>query len=347
MGLWVDVLVILSVIGYSFVVANASIGLNNIRDLNRMKGNIPIIRAHKLFGRIETFFFIAILVQCIMMMVQFGGIDAPKFYDYSSGRPGLHVMIGGFIATVLFLVKVVIATFFKNTIYKIGQYVGPIGFVGWSLSHWTSIINYYFIKSYEPIPELAFFLNSGNFWLISILPFLIGMILFLVVKVSAGEIGKGKFSQHQIAFILHGVTFGYEKATKELLGTPALFKYVVPKTYAFLDKMMESFGIDMKKLERMNLNDAMDEFMKRSSEIGMAEKIKIKWISDREFTVESINCSTASVRSYMDKEELENVICPWAIMSASVVAKITGKELDIEPSEFNEIGAVTKLKIKE
>ena len=47
----------------------------------------------------------------------------------------------------------------------------------------------------------------------------------------------------------------------------------------------------------------------------------------------------------MTKEELTHAICPWAIFAASIANKITGKELRMEPSEFNEIGALTKLTI--
>ncbi|MFX0074798.1 MAG: hypothetical protein ACFE96_05115, partial [Candidatus Hermodarchaeota archaeon] len=95
--------------------------------------------------------------------------------------------------------------------------------------------------------------------------------------------------------------------------------------------------------EKMNLSDALKEFMKMSEKIGMAEQIKIKWESEKSFTIESVNCSTAQVRSVMTKEELSNAICPWAIFAASIANRITGKELRMEPSEFNEIGAVTKL----
>ena len=160
--------------------------------------------------------------------------------------------------------------------------------------------------------------------------------------------GSSKWSVHQIAFILHGITFGYEGAAKDLLGTPALFKYVIPKSYKFLEKMMEDvLGFDLDELQKMNVNQALEVFMKKSAEIGMAEKIKIKWLSDREFIVESINCSTAKVRSVMNPEELENAICPWAIMAASVVNKSINKDLEIAPSEFNEIGALTKLTIQD
>jgi hypothetical protein len=112
--------------------------------------------------------------------------------------------------------------------------------------------------------------------------------------------------------------------------------------------MMEDvLGFNLEELEKMDVNQALNAFMKKSAEIGMAEKVKIKWLSDREFVVESINCSTAKVRSVMDPEELENAICPWAIMAAAIVNKSIDKDLEIDASEFNEIGALTKLTIKD
>jgi hypothetical protein len=111
--------------------------------------------------------------------------------------------------------------------------------------------------------------------------------------------------------------------------------------------MMTMSGFDMKKLEKMSLSDSMEAFMKMASNIGMAEKIKIKWESEDTFSVESVNCSTAAVRSVMSRDELTNAICPWAIFAAAIANKVTGKELRLQPSEFNEIGAVTKLTIVE
>lgn len=87
--------------------------------------------------------------------------------------------------------------------------------------------------------------------------------------------------------------------------------------------------------------------MKKFAEIGMAEKIKIDWISDEELIVESINCSTAVVRSYMNPEELSNSICPWGILVATIVNALTGKDIELSPSQFNKIGSTTKLKIIE
>jgi hypothetical protein len=102
-------------------------------------------------------------------------------------------------------------------------------------------------------------------------------------------------------------------------------------------------GFDMSQFEKLSLPDAMKEFIKMAEKIGMAEKIKVDWESEKSFIIESVNCSTSQVRSVMTKEELTNAICPWAIIIASIVNRITGKELKMEPSEFNEIGAKTKL----
>ncbi len=79
----------------------------------------------------------------------------------------------------------------------------------------------------------------------------------------------------------------------------------------------------------------------------MVEKINIEWVSDKELIVESINCSTAVVRSYMELEELTNSICPWWIVEAAIMNTLTGKDIKLSPSEFNKIGARSRLKIVE
>lgn len=336
--LWTELLILQTIIGYCFVIANACIGLYNIRDLNRMKGDITIVRAHKWIGRIETIFFIVVTIQCILMIPMF---PTASLFD-SARLVGYHTIYGGIIASILFGTKAVIAYGKKDVIYKYGQYLGPMGFVGWSIAFFTGI---QFLDWFTE--EQLVILPKSYFWAIFV-PIITGLMIFFgVLAISGTSKKENRFSVHQIAFILHGITFGYERAARDLLGAPALSKYVVPQTYVFLEKMMGILGLDLKELEKMNVNDAMNLFMKKAATIKMAEKIKIDWEKENIFTVESINCSTSRVRSAMSKEDLNQAVCPWAIMAATIVGRITGKNLEIEPSEFNEIGAKTRLTIKE
>ena len=127
------------------------------------------------------------------------------------------------------------------------------------------------------------FVPSSMIWA-AILPFPIGIAMFLGVLAAHGRTGsENRFSIHQIAFILHGITFGYEKTARDLLGSPALFQYVIPKTYAFLTKLMDVMGLEIAKLQGMNVTDAMEEFMKKAAQIGMAEKIVIHWEDSNRF----------------------------------------------------------------
>lgn len=344
MELWIEFMILQTIIGYCFVLANEFIGLYNIRDLNLMKGDFTIVKYHKRFGWIEVSIFYALTLQCLYMF-SLHVIDSDPLLYRPSGV-WTHSWIGGFIAFTLVSIKFTIARFKKDEIYKYGQYLGPIGFIGWSLSHWTSLFNFYYVVLPNWDSEgITINFIPGTFLWAAIIPFIGGSALFFIVLIKKGSTIKEKkrFTFNQIAFVLHGITFGYEKSAKELLGTPTLFKYVVPRTYEFIEKMMTMSGFDMKKLEKMNLSDALKEFMKMAEKIGMAEKIKIKWESEKSFTIESVNCSTAQVRSVMTKEELTNAICPWAIFAASIANKISNKELKMDPSEFNEIGAKTRL----
>jgi hypothetical protein len=344
--LWIELMILQTLIGYCFVLANAFIGLYNIRDLNLMKGDFTIVKNHKRFGWIEVSIFYALTIQCLYMFALHVEDSDPLLYKPSG--VWTHSWIGGFIAFALVSTKFIVAKFKKDEIYKYGHFIGPIGLLGWSLSHWSSLYNFYYVvlPNWDSIGHETSFIPISFLWA-AIVPFIGGAVLFLIVLVKRGSTMKEKtrFTFNQIAFVLHGITFGYEKSAKELLGTPTLFKYVVPRTYEFIEKMMNMSGFDMKQFEQLNLSDAMKEFMKMAEKIGMAEKIKIEWESDKAFTIESVNCSTAQVRSVMTKEELTNAICPWAIIIASIANKITGKELQMEPSEFNEIGAKTKLTI--
>lgn len=344
MELWIEFMILQTIIGYCFALANEFIGLYNIKDLNLMKGDFTIVKFHKRFGWVEIFIFYAITIQCLYMF--YLHVDALDPNLYRPSGVWAHSWIGGFIGFVLVSIKFVIARFKKDQIYKYGQYLGPIGFLGWSVAHWTSLFNFYtvVVPNWRSGGYNALFAPITFLWA-AIIPFIGGGTLFLMVLLKRGSTMKERtrFAFNQLAFVLHGITFGYEKSAKELLGTPTLFKYVVPQTYEFIAKMMTMSGFDMDDFEKLSLSDAMKEFKKMAEKIGMAEKIQINWESDKTFTIESVNCSTSQVRSVMTKKELTNAICPWAIIVASIVNKITGKELKMEPSEFNEIGAITKL----
>ena len=346
MELWVELMILQTIIGYCFALANEFIGLYNIRDLNRMKGDFETVRFHKRFGWIEISIFYILFIQCMYMLYAHAVAGDPNLFIPSG--VWAHTWIGGLIASIIVTTKFIIARFKKDKIYLYGQYLGPMGFLGWSLAHWTSLYNFYYVvlPNWNTLGRVATIVPNSFAWA-AVIPFIVGLGLFVFVLYKRGTEMKEKsrFAFNQIAFLLHGVTFGYEKSAKELLGTPALFKYVVPRTYEFIEKMMTMSGLNMKTLEKLSLPDAMKEFMKMAEKIGMAEKIKIKWESDKSFTIESVNCSTSRVRSVMTKEELTYAICPWAIFAASIANKITGKELRMEPSEFNEIGAFTKLTI--
>jgi hypothetical protein len=344
MELWIELMILQTLIGYSFALANAFIGIYNIKDLNLMKGDFSFVRYHKRFGWTEISIFYALFAQCMYMLS--GHIIASDPLLFIPSGLWSHVWIGGMIGTILVTFKFIVARFKKDTIYLYGQYIGPIGFLGWSIAHWTNLYNFYFVvlPFWNSIGTPTYIVPISFLWA-AILPFVGATALFLLVLYKRGTRikQKARFTFNQIAFLLHGVTFGYEKSAKELLGTPTLFKYVIPRTYEFIEKMMTMSGLNMKKLENMSLPDALNEFMKMAQKMGMAEKVKIKWESEKSFTIESVNCSTSQVRSVMSKEELTNAVCPWAIFAASVANKITGRELRMEPSEFNQIGAITKL----
>ncbi|MFX0000306.1 MAG: hypothetical protein ACFE9Q_09500 [Candidatus Hodarchaeota archaeon] len=341
----IEFMVFISLIGYCFVIANALIGISNIRDLNNMKGDVILIKFHKWYGRIEIFIFYVVAVLCLIMLDSY--IKSNNPYLFTPSGLWAHTWIGGFSALVLVSLKFTIALFKKDEIYKYGHIIGPLGVIGWSLSYWTSVFNYYDAKiNFYPI---TLHLIPDSFLWTAIIPFLGGICLYLIALFKRSLRGKSEKLRnlHGVSMILHGITFGYEGSAKELIGTPVLYKYVFPKTYEFLERYAEKIGLNMQELKNRNLNEAMEMAMRKFEKIGMAEKLKIKWISENEFTVESINCSTSVVRSYMKSEELVSSICPWGILAATIANSLTGKNIELSPSEFNEIGAITKLKITE
>ncbi|MFW9989653.1 MAG: hypothetical protein ACFFC3_13440 [Candidatus Odinarchaeota archaeon] len=335
----------LSTIGFGLALANFFIGLSHIKNLKEL--TLLEVKAHKRFGWTAASIFYLLTVLCIYFAV-IPRLNPSGFNEFFIDTIFWHTFLGGFIAFVLFTIKFFIARFKKDFIYDYGKIIGPIGFTGWALSYFTSNIDFYFYVN--PTVGLPNPYIMPNYLISIIISIFIGLCLSTLVKESKyrtyGEDTK-RTSLHGVAMILHGITFGYEGSAKELVGTPVLYKYVFPKTYEFLERYSKQIGLDLNELRNYNLNEALEIAMKKFSEIGMAENLKLDWLSENEFTVESINCSTAIVRSYMRPEELTNSICPWGILTATIVNALTGKDIEISPSEFNKIGAKSKLKIIE
>ncbi|MFW9941013.1 MAG: hypothetical protein ACFFFT_08225 [Candidatus Thorarchaeota archaeon] len=335
----------LSTIGFGLALVNASIGISHIRNLKEL--TLLEIKAHKRFGWIAATIFYLLSALCIYFAV-IPRLNPTDFNDFFILTIFWHTFLGGIIAFLLFTIKFLIARYKKDTIYDYGKFIGPIGFLGWGIAYFTSNIDFYFFVNPSvgiPTPFLI-----PNYLVSLILSIFIGLTLFTILRAfkfkTYGEATE-RTNLHGVAMILHGITFGYEGSAKELVGTPVLYKYVFPKTYEFLERYSKQIGLDLDKLKKYNLNEALGIAMKKFTEIGMAEKLKIEWLSENELTVESINCSTSVVRSYMKPEELINSICPWGILTATIVSVLTGKDIEINPSEFNEIGAKSKLKIVE
>ena len=335
----------LATIGFGLALANAFIGISHIKDLKEL--TLLEIKAHKRIGWLAAFMFYLLSGLCIYFAV-IPRLNPNGLSDFLKPTIFWHTFLGGIIAFVLFTIKFIIARYKKELIYKYGKIIGPIGFTGWALGYFTSNIDFYFYVN--PIGGLPTPYLMPNYLVSIILSIFIGIILFTSVKAfkfrTYGKMEKRR-DFHGVAMILHGITFGYEGSAKELVGTPVLYKYVFPKTYEFLERYAKHIGFDLEDLKKVNLNEAMEIAMKKFSEIGMAEKINIEWTSDNELTIESINCSTAIVRSYMEPNELTNSICPWAILAATIVNALTGKDIEIDPSEFNKLGAKSKLRIVE
>ena len=335
----------LTTVGFGLAIANAFIGISHLKDLKEL--TLLEIKAHKRFGWVAVSIFYLLSGLCIYFAV-IPRLNPSGFSEFFITTIFWHTSLGGIGAFSLLTFKFIIARFKKDFIYKHGRIIGPIGFTGWALGYFTSNIDFYFFVNPSvglPTPYLM-----PNYMISLLFSIFIGISLFVSVKAFKfkmyGKIGKQR-DLHGVAMLLHGITFGYEGSARELVGTPVLYKYVFPKTYQFLERYAKQIGLDLDDLKRYNLNEAMEIAMHKFAEIGMAEKINIEWVSDKELIVESINCSTAVVRSYMEPEELTNSICPWGIVAATIVNALTGKDIELSPSEFNTIGARSRLKIVE
>ena len=182
---WMELMVLQTIIGYCFVLANVFIGIYNIRDLNLMKGDFTIVKYHKRYGWVELSIFYALTIQCLYMVYLH---VVAAFWTPSILT---HSWIGGFIGFLIVSTKFIIARFKKDVIYKYGQYLGPIAFIGWSLAHWTNLLNFYY--GVLPSPGWASitvtFIPATFLWA-AIIPFIGGAVLFLIVLVKRGSMMK-------------------------------------------------------------------------------------------------------------------------------------------------------------
>ncbi|MBD3187742.1 hypothetical protein GF325_12980 [Candidatus Bathyarchaeota archaeon] len=356
----VEYMVLLCILGYGFAFANLLIGISSAPDLNKLKAQLGLSKAHKLFGRVESTMFLSITIQCIMwpliLLVTEGPtlpppVDQPVILAYPTVF--WHVTIGGVVPLGLLFIKIVPAHGKKDMIYKFGFILGTIGFIAWSLAYFTSLVDYFHlvinpdsvVRVFHPklVKEPFLWPNLGSAISTSLLA---GCVLFLGARrYSKNRANAMAPETHGVALILHAISFGYENAARELVGAPVLHKYVYPFTYKTLEKLSVFLDLDIDQLKEMPIKEALQYYVDKCVNIGMAERIKLKWESGDSLTIESINCSTAAVRSKIPKEDIAGSICPWALLAASLLHYLTGRDVKITPSEFHEIGAKTKVEL--
>jgi hypothetical protein len=150
-------------------------------------------------------------------------------------------------------------------------------------------------------------------------------------------------SYSEVAALLHGILFSYEKVVAELYKGKhkILFPYI-------MEDMMKMLGnqalaiVDSKK----SLEENMEGLKDYLSNEDFLKGISFKKIDDDTYSFNIDECSFA-VAGVHDLLKLHGGVCPFALAVAAILSEEMkeGKYIDLTESEYTDKGSKTNLKI--
>lgn len=143
------------------------------------------------------------------------------------------------------------------------------------------------------------------------------------------------------ALMIHLALFAYQRSYGEMVGTAsdAILRFAIPS----LSEMISLAGLPDIGKEK-SLEDNMNIYLSMVKEIGYVVDARFSQKSDNEFVFEMNQCHFAFKGHRIFNEG--RLICPFAILAATVLFVKTGSSISLEPTKFYETGSITKISLK-
>jgi hypothetical protein len=141
-----------------------------------------------------------------------------------------------------------------------------------------------------------------------------------------------------IATLFHSLLFAYQKSMKEILGTgDAILFHPVIEAFTKLER---GKGLRI-SLQKESLDEALTNFSKFLSETGVVKEYAFQKTDQNKYVLKVNGCMWAT---RIHKElKMEDVICPFALMSMAIFQQVTGKKVKVVDSRYNPTGSETMI----
>jgi hypothetical protein len=150
-------------------------------------------------------------------------------------------------------------------------------------------------------------------------------------------------SYSEVAALLHGILFAYEKVVAELYKGKhtILFPYIMED----MVKLLSSQDLAVVDSEK-SLVENMEGLKDYLSNEDFLKGVSFKKIDEDTYAFEIEECSFAMAGVH-DILKLHGGICPFALAVAAILSEETkdGKYIDLADSEYSDKGSKTNLKI--
>jgi hypothetical protein len=150
-------------------------------------------------------------------------------------------------------------------------------------------------------------------------------------------------SYSEVAALLHGILFAYEKVVAELY--KGKHKILFPYIMEDMVKVLGSQDLEVVNSEK-SLEENMDGLKNFLSNEEFLKGIAFEKVDDRTYTFDINECSFA-LAGVHDILKLHGGICPFALAVAAILSEEMkeGQYIDVTDSEYTDKGSKTNLKV--
>jgi hypothetical protein len=147
-------------------------------------------------------------------------------------------------------------------------------------------------------------------------------------------------AQLDVVALFHSVLFSYQTALRDVLGQTAssvIIFHAVPTIETILGKASPELA------SAVDADDALRRFAKLLMASGLVERVEVKE-EPAGYTLVVDGCSFAEhVHGLLNPKD---VTCPWGIIAASAVQRISKRSVRMSLSEFSQKGSKTPIELK-
>ncbi len=146
---------------------------------------------------------------------------------------------------------------------------------------------------------------------------------------------------NSVALLMHATLFSYQKSYDKMVGaaSSAILRFAIP----YLSEILSLTGLPDIRKEK-SLEDNISTYISMVKESGYVVDALFSQKDDNTYVFEMKQCHFAYKGHKIFNEG--GLICPFAILAATVLFMKTEQPITVENSDFNETGSITKITVQ-